>query len=84
MGTIAARHAREIVRNVEHVLAIELHCACEALGFRTDRPGKGTRKAVDKVRHSVDRLAGDRVLSGDIETIVQLIRSNAFAGVLED
>jgi histidine ammonia-lyase len=84
MGTIAARHAREIVRNVEHVLAIELHCACEALGFRTERPGAGTRKVVDRIRQSVDRLAGDRPLSGDIERIVQLIRSNAFAGVLQD
>jgi histidine ammonia-lyase len=34
MSTNAARHAREIVDNVEHIVGIELVCAAQALDFR--------------------------------------------------
>jgi histidine ammonia-lyase len=34
MGSVSARHATAIVRNVEWVLAIELLCAAQALDFR--------------------------------------------------
>jgi histidine ammonia-lyase len=66
------------------VLAIELHCAFEALGFRTERPGVGTRKVLNRLRESIAPLHGDRPLSKDIDTVVELMRSNAFAGVLEE
>ena len=84
MGTIAARQTRQILRNVEHVLAIELHCGYEALGFRTERPGTGTRKTIQRLRDVIAPLRGDRALSRDIERIVDLIYNDAFAGVLED
>lgn len=84
MGTIAARQARQILGNVERVLAIEIHCAFEAIGFRTQRPGTGTRKVVQMLREAIAPLDGDRVLSHDINRIVELIRGNAFAGMLED
>ena len=35
MGTIAARKARDILKNLRHVLAIELTCALQALDLRT-------------------------------------------------
>lgn len=35
MGTIGARKAREIMKNLRHVLAIELLCACQGLDLRT-------------------------------------------------
>ena len=44
MGSIAARQARDILRNVEHVLALELLCAGQGLDFRIERigePGRG-------------------------------------------
>lgn len=84
MGTIAARQTRQILRNVEHVLAIEIHCGYEALGFRTERPGAGTRKTIQRLRDVIAPLRGDRALSHDIERIVDLIHNDAFAGVLED
>jgi histidine ammonia-lyase len=34
MSTNAARHAREIVRNLEHIVGIEMVCAAQALDFR--------------------------------------------------
>jgi histidine ammonia-lyase len=84
MGTIAARQTRQILRNVEHVLAIEMHCAYEALGFRTDRPGSGTQKVVRRLRDAIAPLRGDRALTHDIERIVDLIHTDAFEGVLEN
>jgi histidine ammonia-lyase len=34
MGPIAARQARDVVRNVEYVVALELLCAAQGLDFR--------------------------------------------------
>jgi histidine ammonia-lyase len=84
MGTIAARQTRQILRNVERVLAIEIHCAYEALGFRSQQPGVGTRKALSLLRGEILPLRGDRPLSQDIDHIVELIHADAFSGLLED
>jgi len=84
MGTIAARQTRQIIRNVERVLAIELHCAFEALGFRSQRPGAGTRRTLAMLRDEIKPLKGDRTLSEDIEHIVSLIHRDAFSGLLEE
>lgn len=59
MSTNAARHAREIVRNVEQIVGIEMLCAAQALDFRRsglefsstrwepDQEGRRTRKIVE-------------------------------------
>ncbi len=38
MGTIAARKGRDITRNVEHILAMELLCATQGLEFLASPP----------------------------------------------
>lgn len=46
MGTISSRKAREVVKNSENVLAIELLCAAQALDIFTNmKPGEGTLAA---------------------------------------
>ena len=81
MGTISARKAREIVRNSENVLAIELLCAAQALDLFTNmKPGEGTLAAYRVIRNAVPHLDKDRPLSPDIEKVVGLIRE----GVLLD
>jgi histidine ammonia-lyase len=78
MGTIAARKCRSVVENAEHVLAIELLCGCQALDLLTrGEPGRGTGAAYRAVRTVVPRLDRDRILSKDIEAVVELIRSGA-------
>ncbi len=84
MGTIAARQTRQILRNVERVLAIEIHCAFEALAYRAHKPGGGTRRALRRLREAVAPLHGDRALSHDIDSIVNLIHAGMFSGVLEE
>ena len=80
MGTIAARKAREIVDNAEHVLAIELLCACQAVEFRTAAPSPSTERVRREIRRRIDRLETDRELQPDIVEAVQLIRGRSVDG----
>jgi histidine ammonia-lyase len=76
MGTIAARKARDIVKNVEHILAMELLCATQGLGFLLPlRPGIGIKEAYRVVREKVPPIKGDRRFSEDILRIKGLIES---------
>jgi histidine ammonia-lyase len=78
MGTIAARKLREIVRNTEYVVSIELLCAAQALDLFTNlKPGEGTLAAYNVIRHTVPHLDKDRILSADIEAVMQLIKNGA-------
>lgn len=75
MGTISARKCRDVVRNSEHVIAIELLCGAQAMDLFTNmKPGEGTRVAYRIIRDAVQPLEKDRVLSEDIETTVKLVR----------
>ncbi len=74
MGTIAARKAKEIVKNSETILAIELLCAAQAIDlFTNKKPGEGTLAAYKTIRANVSHLHEDRILSKDIETVRNLI-----------
>jgi len=76
MGPIAARKCREIVRNAEHVIAIELLCAAQAMDLFTNmRPGEGTYAAYQSIRGAVSHLERDRVLATDIARVVELLHS---------
>jgi len=76
MGTIAARKGRDIVRNVEHILAMELLCATQGLEFLLPlRPGIGVEEAYGVVREKVPPIMGDRRFSEDIKKIQFLIES---------
>jgi histidine ammonia-lyase len=76
MGTIAARKGRDIVKNVEHILAMELLCATQGLEFLLPlRPGIGIEEAYRVVREKVPPIKGDRRFSEDIKKIQSLIES---------
>lgn len=93
MGTISARKARKILENVEHILAIELLCASQALSFRTreldwnppdpgagkitGQAGQGTTTALKAIRKVVKPLLADRRLDEDIHKIRQWMLSTA-------
>lgn len=70
MGMTAALKLRQIIENVETILAIELIAAAQALEFLLPlRPGKGTRLAFEFIRGRVPSLGHDRSLAGDIESM---------------
>ena len=84
MGTIAARKCREIVGNAQKVIAIELLCGAQALDLFTNmKPGQGTLEAYAVIRDTVSRLEKDRILSYDIEKMVNLMQSGKILDAVE-
>jgi len=84
MGTISARKLREIVRNAEHVIAIELLCGAQAMDLFTNmKPGEGTLIAYKIIRDEVPHLEKDRIISKDIETMVNVMRSGKILKEIE-
>jgi histidine ammonia-lyase len=76
MGTIAARKARSILDNVEHVLAIEWLCATQGLELRTDlAPGGGAEAIRQRLREDVRPLRKDRYLHNDMRKARELLRN---------
>jgi histidine ammonia-lyase len=81
MGTIAARQAKEIVDNVERILALELFAACQAIDFRREvlgpqaQLGRGTAPAYALIRDSVPFLEKDDVMYPHVEKVRKLIAS---------
>ena len=85
MGSIAARQARQILGNVEVVLALELLCAGQGLDFRLadgHRPGAGVAEAHRRLRARVAHLETDRDPGPDIEAATDLVRGGAFLDLL--
>jgi histidine ammonia-lyase len=80
MGPIAARQAREVVRNVEQVVGLELLCAAQGLDFRTAggvEPGVGVADAHALVRAKVGHLASDRDPQPDLAAAIEIVRTGA-------
>jgi len=85
MGTISARKCRDVVNNTEHVIAIELLCGAQAMDLFTNmKAGEGTRVAYRIIREAVQHLERDRVLSNDIEAIVELMRNGRILTGVEE
>jgi histidine ammonia-lyase len=82
MGTIACRHARDIARNVEHVLAVEMLCAAQGIDFWSFTPGKGTKPAHDKIREHITFMKEDRAIYKDMENARKLINSGEIVRVV--
>jgi histidine ammonia-lyase len=79
MAMGAAWKVRRIVRNVQHVLAIELMCAAQALDYRAPlSAGVGAAAGHRAVRALVAPLERDRVLSDDITTLAAALATGAF------
>ncbi|MEW5955930.1 MAG: aromatic amino acid lyase, partial [Candidatus Micrarchaeota archaeon] len=86
MGTIAARKAREIIRNAEAVVGIELICGCQAYEFQKPaKLGRGTAAAYDAVRSVSPKVEEDREFYRDIEAVAsQLVRSGRLLAKVEE
>jgi histidine ammonia-lyase len=79
MGLTAARKAKEILENVQRIIAIELICAAQGLEFSNPKEaGVGVRQVYHFVREHIPPLEEDRPLYLDIDRIYQLIKNNVF------
>jgi len=88
MGATSARKAIEVVDNLEHILALELLTACQAIDERypTDED-KNTRlpriilEIHKKVRQVVPRWTTDRYFGPDISAIIELMRTDHLSNI---
>ena len=80
-GTNAANKCRQVIFNLENILAIEMLCAAQGLDFRIEdktkkaQMGIGTQAAFDLIRRHIKKLNEDRVLSGDIKILHGLVKN---------
>jgi histidine ammonia-lyase len=78
MAPIAARHARQVVDNAAHVVALELMCAARALEFRRPlRAGLGSERLYGMIRRLVPEPEGDRPLASACEALAHWVLSTA-------
>lgn len=76
MGTIASRHAYQIIQNVRRVLAIELICAMQAVEIRgVDQMASKTKLLYEKGREQVPTISKDRVFANDIEVAANWLKT---------
>ena len=84
MGMIAARHARECIKNAEAVVALELLGAAQGCDLRSPlTPGPGTAAAIRALRGVVAPLEHDRELKGDVDAVIELVRSGEVVRAVE-
>ncbi|KPV42223.1 histidine ammonia-lyase [Alicyclobacillus ferrooxydans] len=75
MGTIAARHAQQIIQNSRRVIAIEAICAAQAASVRgVQKLAPKTRELYQQIREVVPVIEKDRVFSTDIENLAAWVR----------
>lgn len=76
MGSVGAVKLLRVLRNLEHVLGIELLFAAQALDFR--RPlcsGAGLEEVHEHIRKEIPHRTGDASFQADFEKVFELIRS---------
>jgi histidine ammonia-lyase len=88
MGTIAARKAAEVTRNVSAVLALELMAAGQGLDLRLQggevRMGVGTGEAWRLLRERVPFMASDQLMVPHVQAACKLVESEALSARLGD
>lgn len=83
MGTIAARHARDILDNSRKVLAMELLSACQGIDLRgKKRLGKVTEQAYQHVRQHLPKVEEDTIMYPLINTAEELLKSATFLQII--
>ncbi|UJL46089.1 histidine ammonia-lyase [Virgibacillus sp. NKC19-16] len=80
MGTIAARHALQMLGNARRVIAIELICAMQAVEYRgVEKMASATRTLYEAARKVVPSITKDRVFATDIEKLTEWLKYNGEA-----
>jgi histidine ammonia-lyase len=84
MGMIAARHARECLRDAEAAIAMEVLSAAQACDLRAPLlAGTASRAAIASLRRVVPTLVHDRALKPDVDATIALLRSGELITAVE-
>ena len=82
MAMSAAWKLRRVVRNVQHVIGVELMCAAQGVEYRRPlRAARAVEDAISVVRELVPPLAQDRVLAPDIAALAAAVSAGRFTEV---
>lgn len=85
MGATSALKLRQVVENLEQIIALELFCAAQGVDFRKKRAGRdlklgrGTREIFAAIRKSVPFIEKDTYLKDHIDAITAIVREHALS-----
>jgi histidine ammonia-lyase len=75
MGSVSALKLLQVFENFEHVLAIELLTAAQALDYRLPlRPGRGVEALHQALRRQLPHREADYLFHDDLRIILELLR----------
>lgn len=85
MGSVGALKLLQVLQNVEHVLAIELLTASQALDYRRPlRPGRGVEVAHGAVRERVPHREQDHFFAEDIAACREMVQSGGLHAAVRE
>lgn len=86
MGATAALKLRQVAENLEHILALELFCAAQAVDLRRKsiggdkRLGVGTRDVYQRIRDTVPFIESDQYMKDHIDAVIDIVREFETSG----
>jgi histidine ammonia-lyase len=85
MAMGAALKLKQVVANLERILAIEFLCAAQGIDYLRPLKSSATIEAAhEHIRRNIPHMAVDRVLSADIEQIIRIMNEQDFIRLAED
>ena len=84
MGANSVLKTRDILRNTQTVLSVELLTAMQALHFRRQKPAPATLAFIEKYRKAVPFLENDEILYTYINKISDIFENESRRKVLDD
>jgi histidine ammonia-lyase len=83
MGTIGARHARQIVENTRRVIAIEMLCALQAVELRdVTKLSQNSKEIFMQGRLKVPFIGSDRIFAEDIDNVTKWLLESSWDRLL--
>ncbi len=84
MGANSVLKTRDILKNTQTVLSVELLTAMQALYFREQKPAKATLSFIEKYRKEIPFLENDDILYTHINKISEIFDNESRRKVLEE
>ena len=83
MGMSGARRLERMLKNLRHILAIELLCACQGIDLLAPlKTGALATKAYDAVRAASPKVTTDRPLAPDVNAVAEIVGQGEIAKIL--
>jgi histidine ammonia-lyase len=79
MAMGAALKLKQVLANLERILAIEFLCAAQGIDYlRPLKAGINVENAYQHIRRNISHVSTDRVLSTDIERMIAIMNEDDF------